>query len=340
MARAPRKAKSKRRTGEPEILRTDRVDGPGLYLMSADDYHRDPCPAPSLSASIAHELVHHSPRHAWEMHPKLNPAWRLGEPTDAMELGSALHWLMLGAGRKPYLVNAPDWRSHSARLHRDEARRQGRPPILEWRWPQVKRIAAAARIQLRRMRDAPAGIDQGLAEAVLIWREGKTWCRAMVDWLPTKIPNPPLIDLKFTEHAGTPEDYRRQVHDLGYDLRQSWYRRGFEAVFGRPAGPYVFAVVETQPPYGVACYAVGPAFEELGESKVSAALEAWSHCMRTGRWPGYAPFTMTLEPPVYAADDWTSRAHRMRVQLHGVENVLRMRGTDSLVIGHTQEAFP
>lgn len=331
MARKPR-APRVRRSKEIEVRETDHVTGPGLYLMSADAYHRDCCPEPSLSASVAQELVHRSPRHAWEMHPRLNPAWRAIEPTDAMELGTALHWLMLGAGKKPYLVNASDWRSHSARLHRDEARRQGRPPILEWRWTEVKRIAAAARMQLRRMQDAPAGIAEGLPEAVLIWREGKMWCRAMVDWLPTKIGRPPMVDLKFTEMAGTPEDYRRQVHNLGYDLRQAFYRRGFEAVFGRPAGPYVFAVVETLRPHGVACYTVGPAFEELGESKLDLALHAWERCMQTGRWPGYAPQTMSLDPPVYAADDWAMRAHRARVQIHGLGNVMRMRGTGAGIV--------
>jgi hypothetical protein len=39
--------------------------------VSTAEYHADPCAQPSLSASIARELIHKSPLHAWQVHPKL-----------------------------------------------------------------------------------------------------------------------------------------------------------------------------------------------------------------------------------------------------------------------------
>jgi len=36
----------------------------GIFEYTADVYHADPCPKPSLSASIAHILCSQSPAHA------------------------------------------------------------------------------------------------------------------------------------------------------------------------------------------------------------------------------------------------------------------------------------
>ena len=52
-----------------------RVDRPAIYEMSPANYHADPCPAPSLSSSIARKLLGYSPLHAAHEHPRLNPAF-------------------------------------------------------------------------------------------------------------------------------------------------------------------------------------------------------------------------------------------------------------------------
>ena len=41
----------------------------GIYTLSAEAYHADPCPEPSLSASIANVLLQRSPAHARIQHP-------------------------------------------------------------------------------------------------------------------------------------------------------------------------------------------------------------------------------------------------------------------------------
>ena len=53
----------------------------GLHLGVIEaEYHADPAPEPSLSRSLAHTLLTRSPRHAWQAHPRLNPAWLPDEP--------------------------------------------------------------------------------------------------------------------------------------------------------------------------------------------------------------------------------------------------------------------
>lgn len=77
-----------------------------LQTMSAEAYHQDPAPQPSLSSSIAKILLDQSPRHAWLAHPKLNPNY-VAEEDSRFDIGTAAHVMMLerdssrivGAGR-------------------------------------------------------------------------------------------------------------------------------------------------------------------------------------------------------------------------------------------------
>ena len=66
--------------------------GPGIHAgIHEDEYHRDPAPEPSASASILRTLWRQSPEHAREKHPRLNPAWEPSASTDAQDAGKILH---------------------------------------------------------------------------------------------------------------------------------------------------------------------------------------------------------------------------------------------------------
>ena len=68
------------------------IDRPGIYELSAEEYHADPCPTPSLSSSIARTLLASSPHHAWWEHPRFNPG-RVREEDEKFDLGTAAHAL-------------------------------------------------------------------------------------------------------------------------------------------------------------------------------------------------------------------------------------------------------
>lgn len=294
------------------------VNEPGLYRMTAEQYHADPCPEPSLSASMIRNLLHLSPLHAWHKHPQLNPHWEADRSSDAMDEGTILHFLVLGAGAAPVIVDAPDWRTKAAQELRATARARGRAAVLTWRWRQLRRAAAAIRRECRATLDAPEGIGEGIAEAVLIWREGPVWCRCMVDWMPTGIPAPrpvPLIDFKTTSRAASPEQFARSAADLGYDIQAAWYRRGYEAVMRRTAGPLVFVAAEVDSPWGVSRLALGMEYDELGESKVEAGIEVWRECLNRDDWPGYPRRVGFVDAPRYASMAWESRSSRATQQI-------------------------
>ena len=304
------------------------IDKPGFYQIPAWRYHEDPCPAPSLSSSIAHEMLRHSPAHARHAHPRLNPFFQRREPTSQMVDGTVLHWLMFDAGPEPLVVDADSFRSAAARKYQEQAAAEHRPCILWSRYQKLRRVAAATRKQLRAFFDVPEAIADGFAECTLVWREGDIWCRAMLDW---QVPRPglPIVDLKFTSKAAAAEPFARAVADNGYDIQWAWYRRGFRAVHGFDAADLVFVTVETDPPYGVSVNGLGFGFQEIGEQKVERAIELWSQCMKTGRWPGYPRRVGYVDAPAYASIQWQDQDARQVQQMRdAMRRPRRVEGPD------------
>ena len=101
---------------------------PGVYAIAAEEYHQDPCPAPSLSASIANILLTQSPQHAWCAHPKLNPHYQR-EERETLDLGTAAHAYLLQGSTDFEVIAAPDWRTTAAKKAREAARATGKVPI-------------------------------------------------------------------------------------------------------------------------------------------------------------------------------------------------------------------
>ena len=106
-----------------------RVAEPGLYRMTAEQYHADPCPEPSLSSSTIKTMLERTPRHAFHDHPRLG-GMRLESSSAAQTLGSVVHAMVLGAGRQWHVIDADDWRTKAAKAERDAAESVGKVPIL------------------------------------------------------------------------------------------------------------------------------------------------------------------------------------------------------------------
>ena len=156
---------------------------PGVYAIAAEDYHQDPCPAPSLSASIANILLTQSPQHAWCAHPKLNPHYQR-EERETLDLGTAAHAYLLQGSTDFEVIAAPDWRTTAAKQAREAARATGKVPILAHRWDELRAMGLHAWVALLAQEPpTPFTKAAGAAEQTLIWREDEVWCRARLDWL-------------------------------------------------------------------------------------------------------------------------------------------------------------
>lgn len=284
------------------------ADTPGLYSLSAETYHADPCAVPSLSTSIAKLLVDRSPRHAWFAHPRLNPAHER-EERDIFDLGSVAHSRMLGDPKPLAVIDAPDWRTKDAREARDAARAAGKLPILAANMERVDAMVTAVRAQLAGHAEASDAFTDGRPEQTLIWQERGVWCRARLDWLPAG--GRVFDDFKSTSGAAHPDAWgARQFFDTGADLQAAFYRRGIRAVLGISDPVFRFVVAELDPPHALCVMQPGPDVLAIADRKVDVALDLWRHCLRHNRWPGYPSRTCHIELPTYRETAWLLREER------------------------------
>jgi hypothetical protein len=101
---------------------------PGIYNLTAENYHADPAPVASLSSSIANILIDQSPLHAYLAHPRLNLRYQREEDS-RFDLGSAAHMMLLERREdKIVRVQAKDWRTNAAKDARAAAQATGSTP--------------------------------------------------------------------------------------------------------------------------------------------------------------------------------------------------------------------
>lgn len=282
--------------------------GPGIHEVLADTYHGDPCSVPSLSASLAHILTIDSPLHAYTAHPKLNPNFQR-EDEDKFSVGTAAHALLLQGDEIAEVLDFPDMRTKDAKAARDEARANGRLPLLAKHWDGVRAMVEAARAQLIAHRADPPLFRDGKAEQTLVWEEdGGVVCRARLDWL--RDDRQTIDDYKSTGASANPERWVRTLFGIGADVQAAFYLRGLKATSGVGDADFRWAVQETFPPYALSVVAPGPAVLEIGDAKVEYALNVWRECLSSGVWPAYPSRVCFAELPAYEEARWLEREAR------------------------------
>lgn len=291
---------------------------PGIHFdVSAADYHADPAPEPSLSSSIAKVLLEKSPRHAWHQHPRLNTAQdEASTPTRPMEIGTAVHALLLGRGGKVVVIAGDAYTKKDAQAARAAAYAAGECPILEADLAKAEAIVAAAREQL-----AEAGIadqfDQGAPEAVLIWQDrAGPWCRAMVDWLFIGKGTATIVDIKTSSTSISPfgDALAWKVADMGYDVSAAFYERGLATLRPDLAGRINFRHlwIEMDEPHSLAVSELAVGNQTQAHKMVAAAIGIWRDRLAAGTDARHWPRQPVLIPepiirPGRSFDHWNER---------------------------------
>lgn len=296
------------RDAEPEA----RISAPGLYRMSDEQYHADPCVHPSLSASLAKKLLPlgsgtGTPRHLWHNHPRLNPEFER-EDSDRFDLGSVFHSLVLGRGQEIEVIDAKDWRTKAAKEQRENALKADRQPVLIEQMKRAERMLAAALPQIELREDLAKAMSSGEPEIVMIWLEEtpscRIWCRAKLDWLP--LEGRIFPDWKTTGASAGPDEYGRTLFDIGADLQAAFYPRGIKAVLDREA-ELVFPVIETAEPHCMMVHNISPASAAMAARKIRYAINLYGMCLTENVWPGFPIETASQEAPPWIENKWTDR---------------------------------
>lgn len=266
-----------------------KIDKPGIYDISAEDYHADCCPAPSLSASIIKILVQETPLHAWTRHPKLNPAFEPDED-DKFDIGKIAHSLMLGDPQKFAVFDYDDWRQKIAKEARDKARADGKIPLLTKHWDRVQDMVMAGRDQLDGSDEFAGVFKNGKPEQTLAWSEGegseKVWMRARLDWLPDDHAAP-YDDYKTSEVAD-PEKWSRSImFSVRHDIQAAFYRRGIRALGLNKHPKMRFIIQEPSEPFCLSGVELSGEIMELADREIERAIRRWRWCRANDRWPGF-----------------------------------------------------
>jgi hypothetical protein len=269
---------------------------PVISDMQADLYHADTLGTrrPSLSKSVAHILLNHSPLHAWTAHPKLNPDF---EPTvdEKYDIGTAVHGLFLEGQASVAVIPYDDWRTKAAAELRKEARAAGLTPLLSKQWDDVRRMEQAIWEQLDRHTADPPLFQNGQPERTVVWEDQGVLCRARLDWLHNDYAA--IDDLKTTTRSARPDAWTRSTFwAIGCDVQAAFYRRAVLAATGiLPV--FRFVVAETTPPYAVTVVTPDTETLAVGNAKVDVALEMWRDCVASNLWPAYEPTVAETSVP-------------------------------------------
>jgi PDDEXK-like domain of unknown function (DUF3799) len=288
------------------ILHNEGLVGPGLYRLSETAYHSDPCLTPSLSSSCAKVIVQETPLQARAGHPRLNGKGYVPEKqATKVNLGSAVHTMLLGHGDEVVEVRFADWRKDAAKELGETIVAAGKTPLLTKDYARAEAIADKVRARLRAI--VPGALVDGGPEVTMVWQdEHGCLCRSRVDWWG---PDPlDLIDIKTTKSNLDDDSLSRLIKD-GLDVRAGHYVRGLKALHPELRGKirYRFVFVQQEEPYDVRVVEMDSTGFEIGQRKAAYAAAIFSHCLEARDWPGYPPTVTQIAYPVYAERTWLAR---------------------------------
>ncbi len=287
------------------------VTTPGVYDLTAEQYHADPVPGGSLSSSGARKLLPPSCPAIYRYELDNQPPHRR-----VFDYGHAAHCKVLGAGADIVPVMADNWRTKAAQEARDTAYAEGKTPLLVDEVAQVDAMAAAIREHpiARALFDPERG---GKGEQSLFWQQAvpvstpdgarprQVWRRAMLDWLPALTPSGRLIvpDYK-TAAKADPQAFAKSAFDLGYHQQAAWYVDAVTALGLADDVAFVFVVQQKTPPYPVTVLELDVDAMRIGRLLNQQALQIFAACRETGRWPGFSEQVELVSPPPWVLNQF------------------------------------
>ena len=264
---------------------------PGFYpSFSADDYHSDPCDAPSLNYSTAKTIINMSPWHAWKQHPKLG-----GDPFNAspkMDMGSIAHALLL---RQPMenveVIGFDNYKTKAAQDARNNSKEDGKLVVLK---RELDELYIGLEPMRKNLAEAGVVLTGGHAEATAIW-ERDCMCRTRMDHISEDLCT--IVDLKCTENAN-PQFLERHIIDMGYDIQAAAEIESIETLRPELEGRVRFAdvFIELEAPYFVVVADHTESMLELGRARWNRARRKWIECLETNVWAGFTNRIMVHAP--------------------------------------------
>lgn len=285
-------------------------EGPGIYLgVPTEVYRNDPCPAPSLNASVAKLCLNESLAHAAAAHPKLSPVEpdedeEESSPTRAMDIGSAAHALAFGVGAPIALIHAPNWRKKDAQCARKEAWEIGEIPLLPKEYRIAKAMAAISGPILTDLLNGSV-----VAEAMIVCQDEQGfWYRGLIDRM--RADARVIVDYKTTALSVSPEAAKALVFKSGAYFQEGFYRRILDRLDPDGAGRrrFGFLYQEQSAPFSPCLVEASEAGRSLADEQVECSINIWKRGLVTGEWTGHPLGPHVASPPAWMISQWSQRA--------------------------------
>lgn len=263
-----------------------------IKIISGDEYHE----GPGVSKSGL-ELVRRSPFHYWARY--LDPNRVKREPTQSMIIGSAFDLLVTEPESfdKKFFV-MPEGMIRKGKAWDELAAANEGKDSLNAREMQM---ISAMRESLMRQAVGRALFEKGKFQRSFFWTDDVTGelCKCRPDfWTDDNV----VVDLK-TATSAEFKDFQKSCVDYNYHISTAFTLDGMNKVLDLPpseaVGPYVFCVIEKEPPYAAAVFETMGSMVELGRQEYQTALMTFSHCRRENHWPGYPDELQSLTMPTW-----------------------------------------
>jgi hypothetical protein len=268
---------------------TTTITGPGIYPDMTDaEYHADPVPEGSLSASGAKTLL--------DCPAKFNYRKLAGEEhRDFFDFGKAAHAKLLGVGAPIAVLDFKDRRSKAYSEAEAQAYANGHTPMLKRDAAVIESMVAA--VQAVPLAAALLDPARGPVEQSLFWHD-LIWRRARLDLFPDPDTDerPIIVDYKTAADA-SPKGFQKSSANFDYFIQAAWYLDGYRRLTGRDDAAFVFVVQEKEPPYVVGCYELTESYRRIGEWRAERAVAIYQRCTATGIWPAYSEDVERIDAP-------------------------------------------
>ena len=259
----------------------------GVYDLSMDRYHGQPCAGPSISSSGLRTIWEQSAAHYW-LDSSLNPNRQVDDnERPHFSLGRAAHHLLF-LGRKGFdaeFVTRPskwkDWRSAESREWKVEQLKAGLTIITDG---ELELIAGMAR-SLAAHPLVRAGILDGAVERSLIWRdpEAGVWLKSRPDNITTSGGD--YSDLKTTVSVSD-DALQKTIASFHYQMQGALVGMASDIVLGVPMQSFSLVFVEKAPPHCVRVVSLTDEDLRRGQMQVRAAVDLFARCVAANSWPG------------------------------------------------------
>lgn len=205
-------------------------------------------------------------------------------PTDAMELGTAIHCAVLEPSEfnKRYGI-APVFDRRTKAGKEEYAAFQAMNEGKIFLDPETHNKVIAMRDSVMshpRVKDV-FSFDIKAEEEIFFSMDGIE-CKAKLDAIVPTIGT--VVDFK-TARSASSDSFRRDMINMRYDLQAFWYCEAYRSVYNKYPDFYAFIVASKEEPYPVGFFSVDNEFLDRGRFYALSALKKFKECQENNIWP-------------------------------------------------------